>query len=47
MKKVKAATLEELQEPSWLPDAVAEELWNRLHRPVAADGSRITPGAVR
>ena len=33
LKKVKAATLEELQAPSWLPDAVAEELWNRLHRP--------------
>ena len=33
VKKVKAATLEELQAPSWLPDAVAEELWNHLHRP--------------
>ncbi len=34
LKKVKAATLEELQAPSWLPDTVAEELWNHLHRPV-------------
>lgn len=33
VKKVKAATLEELQALSWLPDQVAEDLWNHLHRP--------------
>ncbi len=33
VRKVKAATLEELQALSWLPDQVAENLWNHLHRP--------------
>ncbi len=33
VKRVKAATLEELQSLSWLPDTVAEALWNQLHRP--------------
>ncbi len=31
MRKVKAATLEELQAFSWLPDNVAENVWNHLH----------------
>ena len=33
VKRVKAATLEELQSLSWLPDAVAENVWDHLHRP--------------
>jgi excinuclease ABC subunit C len=33
MRKVKAATLEQLQALPWLPDNVAENLWNHLHRP--------------
>jgi excinuclease ABC subunit C len=33
MRKVKAATLEELQAFSWLPDSVAENVWNQLHGP--------------
>ena len=33
VKKVKAATLEELQAHSWLPNSVANELWNQLHQP--------------
>jgi excinuclease ABC subunit C len=32
MRKVKAATLEELKALSWLPDPVAERLWNTLHQ---------------
>jgi excinuclease ABC subunit C len=31
IRKVKAATLDELQSLSWLPDTVAENLWNHLH----------------
>lgn len=33
VKKVKAATIDELTALTWLPDAVAEDLWNHLHRP--------------
>jgi excinuclease ABC subunit C len=33
VKQVKVATLEELQELSWLPAAVANEIWTRIHRP--------------
>lgn len=33
MKRVKAATLEELEAVPWLPDEVAKELWDHLHRP--------------
>lgn len=33
VKRVKAATIEELKALSWLPDAVADELWDHLHRP--------------
>ncbi|MFP5580283.1 MAG: excinuclease ABC subunit C, partial [Acidimicrobiia bacterium] len=33
MRKVKAATLEELQAFSWLPDTVAENVWKQLHGP--------------
>ena len=39
VKKVRAATLEELQSLSWLPDAVAENLWDHLHRPARRSGS--------
>ncbi|MEM9037919.1 MAG: excinuclease ABC subunit UvrC [Actinomycetota bacterium] len=34
--KVKAASLADLQELSWLPDAVAEALYEQLHSPVRA-----------
>ena len=33
VKKVKAATIDELKALSWLPDDVAQELWDHLHRP--------------
>ena len=33
VKKVKAATIDELQALSWLPDDVAQNLWDHLHRP--------------
>ncbi len=33
VKRVKAATIEELKALGWLPDAVADELWDHLHRP--------------
>ncbi len=32
MRKLKAATLDELQALTWLPDQVAENVWDRLHR---------------
>lgn len=35
VKKVKAATIEELKALSWLPDAVADDLWDHLHKPSA------------
>ena len=34
LRGVRAASLEELQAFSWLPDNVAENIWNQLHRPV-------------
>jgi excinuclease ABC subunit C len=33
IRKVKAATIEELKALSWLPNPVAENLWNHLHQP--------------
>ena len=33
VRKVKAATLEQMQALTWLPDAVAEAVWSHLHRP--------------
>ncbi|MDE0802711.1 MAG: excinuclease ABC subunit UvrC [Acidimicrobiales bacterium] len=33
VKKVKAATIDELQALSWLPDDVAQNLWDHVHRP--------------
>lgn len=33
VKRVKAATIEELEALTWLPDAVARDLWDHLHRP--------------
>lgn len=32
VKKVRAATIEELKALTWLPDVVADDLWDHLHR---------------
>ena len=40
VKRVKVATLEELQALSWLPDRVAEDVWNHLHRTGRIGSSR-------
>lgn len=34
VKKLKAASVDELKSFSWLPDTVAEAVWDRLHKPV-------------
>ena len=37
---VKAASLEELQALTWLPDAVAEAVYEKIHRPTVGTGRR-------
>jgi excinuclease ABC subunit C len=34
---VKKATLEELQAISWLPDSVAQAVWDKIHSPSRRD----------
>ncbi|MDZ7673556.1 MAG: hypothetical protein U5K30_00570 [Acidimicrobiales bacterium] len=47
VKKVKAATIEELKSLSWLPDGVADDLLDHLHKPTRSPGPMVLRGATR